>query len=65
MTWGNCAVLQTSTRIDIRLTGRSKYKPQNFQVCHCVKGIDRLPSFCSGLGMTKLLMYRIWHKILT
>lgn len=64
MMWTNCAVLQTSTHIDTRLARRSEYKPQKFQVCHCVKNIDRLPSIFSGLGMTKLFMYRICIKFL-
>jgi len=59
--WGNCAVLQTSTHIDTPSARRSENKPQKFQVCHCVKDIDRLPLIFSGLGMTKLCMKRIWH----
>jgi len=65
MVWGNCAVLQTGTHIDTHSARRSEYKPKKFQVCHCVKDIDRLPSIFSDLGMTKLFLYRIWHKILT
>jgi hypothetical protein len=52
--WGNCAVLQTSTHIDTHSARPSEYKPQKFQVCHCVKDIDRLPSIFNGLGMAKL-----------
>jgi hypothetical protein len=56
MMWGNFAVLQTSIHIDTRSARRSEYKPKKFQVYHCVKDIDRLPSTFSGLGMTKLFM---------